>query len=55
MIFNCKNIFCLYGACEREADSWESLKNAFIAKYAEKGAQLLIAKCGYVQWKTHDN
>jgi len=44
MIFNCKNIFCLYGACEREADSWVSLKNAFIAEYAEECATLLIAK-----------
>ena len=55
VIFNSKNIFCLYGNCETELEPWESLKNAFIAEYAEKGAMLLIAKCGYVQWKTYDD
>ena len=53
MIFNSKSIYCLYGHCETELAPWETLKEAYIAEYAENNATLLIAKCGAVRWETY--
>ncbi|MBP5423164.1 MAG: hypothetical protein J6Y78_12060 [Paludibacteraceae bacterium] len=53
MIFNSKSIYCLYGFCKTELAPWETLKEAFIAEYAENNAILLIAKCGGVRWETY--
>lgn len=53
MIFNSKSIYCVYGACETELESWENLKKTFIAEYADDNATLLIAKCGFVKWEKY--
>ncbi len=39
--------------CKTELAPWETLKEAFIAEYAENNAILLIAKCGGVRWETY--